>query len=214
MMKSEMPTAGAGRVEFHECFVRGKGDLVALNGCRLLNVEMKKSLVTLDGSLLDIEAGSKSMPMSQGVRWDMERSSIFTTDSVFALRSKFGSVLTETHADVRGCLLASLATEPLAPVITLDRELDFDALVKWKGQQNFYANFDKLRDWKDRETNMEYGRLTLPKLTQANQKALWEATPAWFKPTDPDEERVIRDFGQPADSEKRMMQPLTEPEEP
>ena len=37
MMKPENPSAPSGKVEFHDCFVRGKGDLVALNGCRLLN---------------------------------------------------------------------------------------------------------------------------------------------------------------------------------
>ena len=105
MMKSENPPPMTARIEFHECFVRGKGDLVSLNGCRLLKVDLKNSLVALDGSLLDVEAGAKSMPMTQGVRWDIERSSLFTTDAIFALRSRLGKVLTETHADVRGSLL-------------------------------------------------------------------------------------------------------------
>ena len=52
----------------------------------------------------DINAGSKSMSMDQGVKWTMERSSIFTTESLFALRSMSGTVLTETHAKIKGCL--------------------------------------------------------------------------------------------------------------
>ena len=102
MMKAEVTRTG--KVEFHECFVRGKGDLVALNGCRLMDVDLRNSLVALDGSLLDIEPGSKAMAMKQGVRWEMDRSSIYTTESVFALRSKLGKVLTETQADVKNCL--------------------------------------------------------------------------------------------------------------
>ena len=72
MMKTEAPLpVSSARVEFHECFVRGKGDLVALNGCRLLNVDIKNSLIALNGSLLDIEASTKVMPMERGVRWTM-----------------------------------------------------------------------------------------------------------------------------------------------
>src|SRR5207249_3506856 len=52
MMKDVAAPSSVGKVEFHDCFVRGNGDLVALNGCRLLHVEMENSLVALDGSLL------------------------------------------------------------------------------------------------------------------------------------------------------------------
>ena len=176
---------------------------------------MRNSLVAVDSSLLDIEPGSKAMPMKQGVRWKMDRSSIFTTESVFALRSKLGKVLTETQADIEGCLLASLSPDQL--VVTFDRERDVDtaALLKWRGEQNFYANFDKIRDWKEQfpEMNSSYGKLSLSKLSESNMKSLWDATPDWFRPADATEEKSIQGFGQPADAEKRMMQPLLEPDE-
>jgi hypothetical protein len=216
MMKSENSSPPSGKVEFYDCFVRGKGDLVALNGCRLLNVQMRNSLVALDGSLLDIEPGAKAMSMKQGVSWTMHRSSIFTTESVFALRSKLGKVLTETQAEVEGCLMASLVPDQL--VVTFDRERDVDVatLLKWNGTQNFYANFDKIRDWKEQfpEVNSSYGKLSLGKLNESNMKALWDATPEWFRPADAAEEKSVQGFGQSAEAEKRMMQPLLEPEEP
>lgn len=216
MMKSEMVSTPGARVDFHECFVRGKGDLVSLNGCRLLNVELKNSLVALDGSLLEIEAGNKTMPMTQGVHWKMERSSIFTTDSLFALRARVGKMLTETNATVEGCVLASLALDPAMPVVTLDREFEIANFVKWKGEQNFYANFDRLRDWKDQypEQRSDYSKLALPRLTEKNLHSLWEAVPDWFKAGDAAEERLLQGFGQPGDSEKRMMIPLAESEDP
>lgn len=212
MMKAEV--AKTGRVEFHECFVRGKGDLIALNGCRLLDVDLRNSLVALDGSLLDIEPGSKAMSMKQGVRWEMDHSSIFTTESVFALRSKLGKVLTETQADVKNCLLASLIPEQL--VVNFDRDVDMGVYLKWRGEQNYYANFDKLRDWKEQfpEPTSNYGKFSLGKLTENNMKSLWDATPDWFRPTDAAEEKSIQGIGQPADAEKRMMQPILEPDEP
>jgi serine/threonine protein kinase len=213
MMKDMAAPPSAGKVEFHDCFVRGTGDLVALNGCRLLHVEMENSLVALDGSLLDIKAAAKPMPMNQGVYWKMKRSSIFTTDSVFALRYKFGDVLTETNADVESCLLGSL--RPGKSVVNLEGDLDIREKLKWKGERNFYADFDKPNEWRDKfETKSELGALTLPKLTDKNLQTLWDAMPDWFKPADAEQERVILGFGQSAEAEKRSLQSLTEPDEP
>ncbi len=212
MMKGE-PNPSSGKVEFHDCFVRGKGDLVALNGCRLLNVDIENSLVALDGQLLDITAAGKPMPMNQGVRWKMKRSSIFTTDSVFALRSMFGDVLTETHAEVEGCLLGSL--RPGKSVVNLEGDQEISEKLKWKGERNFYADFDKPNDWRDKfETKSELGTLTLPKLMDKNLQSLWDAMPDWFKPADAEQERLIQGFGQSAESEKRSLQSLTDPDEP
>src|SRR5205807_7364749 len=83
MLKMKSTSTATPRVDFHECFVRGRGDLVTLHGYRLLDVEMKNSLVALHGSLLEIHAANKEMPMSQGVAWKMTKSSIFSADAAF-----------------------------------------------------------------------------------------------------------------------------------
>ncbi len=208
MVKMGVPNPSSARVEFHECFVRGRGDLVALNGCRLLHVDMKDSLVTLDGSLLDIRAANKAMPMNQGVRWKMERSSVFTTQSIFALKSPAGKGLTITHADIEGCLFASLALKQ--PIVELGVEEPLEKYLKWKGEQNFYANYDKdsVDDWRRQawEMKSDYGRLTFAELKDEMIQKLWDATPDWFKPIDGEAER-LSEYGVPAVVEKRMMPP-------
>jgi hypothetical protein len=220
MMKMDSPAPPAARVEFHECFVRGKGDLVSLRGCRLLYVEMKNSLVALDGSLLDIDAKDKNMPMGQGVRWKMERTSVFTTDSIFALRSKTGVGLTKTQADIDGCLFVSLLPEK--PIVLLDmKNGDLDKFLDWRGEQNFYANFDKenVRAWKDlfseTDAKADFGKLALPKLklSDENRQPLWEAELDWFKPAEADQKRV-ESFGLPADAERTLMQLLNTDDDP
>jgi hypothetical protein len=216
MMKPEGANSAAARVEFHECFVRGKGDLVNLNGCRMLHVDVKNSLVALDGSLLDIRAANKVMPMNQGVRWKMERSSVFTTESVFTLHSKAGKGLTETLADIEGCLLVSLA--PRQPVVELGLpDEPIEKYLKWDGRQNFYANFDKdsIRDWKEqyKEMNSHYKGFTFADFKDEKLQKLWDATPDWFRPIDA-EVMGLSEFGLPAAIEKRMMPPSSKSDVP
>jgi hypothetical protein len=211
MMK--MPAPSTARVEFQECFIRGKGDLVSLRGARLLYVDMKSSMVALDGSLLDIESGNKTMPMNQGVRWKMERSSIFTTESIFALHSRTAKGLTETQAEIDGCLIASLVQKQ--PLVYL--EIDpLDKFVKWKGEQNYYANFDKdwMRYWKGLypEMKSEFGTLALPEFKEDMVPRMWEATPDWFKLSDADA-KTVSDYGIPALVEKRLMPATPDPDE-
>jgi serine/threonine protein kinase len=211
MMKMETPSFSSARVEFHECFVRGKGDLVSLDGCRLLHVELKNSLVALEGSLLDVQAGGKAVPMSQGVRWKMERSSIYTTDSLFALRSPAGKGLTRTQAEVDGCLFWSLT--PDKPVVAFHTITDeqLPTFLEWRGEQNFFANFDadNIREWKEQFKEMKsvYSTLKFSDSKDDLISKLSDATPEWFRPPLVEMERVTG-FGVPVDIEKRMLPAL------
>ena len=202
MMKSE--SVASARVEFNECLVRGCGDLVSLRGCRLLHVDVKDSLIVLKGSLLDIQAANKNMSMfmDQGVHWKMVRSSIFTTKSIFALKST-GKGLTKTLAEkIEGCLLVALT--PDQPVVLLEKDDDLKAYLDWKGEQNFYAQFEK--DWKDQypETKSVYEKITFPKLDDEALQSLWDVTPELLRPAEADQER-LRDFGIPPEVEQRLL---------
>ena len=207
-MKMESSSPGPAKVEFLECFVHGKGDLVALQGCRKLNAEMTNSLVALDGSLLHIDAGIKSMPMNQGVHWKMNRSSIFTTDPIFTFHSKAGTTLTETHAEITYCLLASLSPE--RDVVEIFRDDKLSKYLRWECEHNYYANFDadKLRDWKERFPEMasDSGKVTFPKLSDEAKRALWDATQDVFTPADPEQ---VKEYGSRLKSEQRIP-PITD----
>lgn len=209
MMKMEAPAPPPSRLEFHECLIRGKGDLVGLRGCRPLQVDMRNSLAVLDGALLNVNAADKALAMDQGVRWRMERTSAFVTDSLFALRSMTGMGLARTEADVRGCFFGSL--QPDRPVVLLDmKSSDLEKYLDWKGEGNFYANFDKdaVREWKNLFSEArEFGKIAFPKLTDERRQALWDAEPDWFRPDQADLERV-QNFGLPAESAMKLMQLL------
>jgi hypothetical protein len=216
MMKADSPPVFPARADFQDCFIRGKGNVVALRGCRLLEVEVKNSLIALDGSLLNIETAAKPMPMSQGVQWKMERSSIFTSDSLFAFQSsKSGKVLTKSDARISRCLLVSL--DPEKPVVQLDRTIsaDLGKYLSWENcNENYFANFSDLRRWKEDyfEQKSEYGKLTFPKLDGENRRTLWDALPDWFVPME-SEMNNIADFGLPTDMRNRLKPMPTPPEE-
>ncbi|MBI2806514.1 MAG: serine/threonine protein kinase [Planctomycetes bacterium] len=209
MMKSDTPAPGTAKVEFRDCFVRGRGTLVALRGCRLLDVNVKNSLVVLDGALLDITAANKAMPMNLGVRWKMDHSTIYTADSIFCLKSMTEKGLTETIAEIDSCLFGSLAADK--PIVLLRTETgdDLNTFLKWKGNQNYFANFDefKIRTWKDqdRETNSSFGKLTLPNLSDENRQILWDATPEWFRPTAEEMKALTPNVGIPPEIEKNFI---------
>jgi hypothetical protein len=216
MMKMDGPTPEPSRVEFHDCFIRGKGDLIALRGCRKLSVEVTKSLVAVKGSLLDIRAASKPMPMSEGVTWKMDKSSVFTTESIFALRAEADTVLTKTHAKFRDCLLASLVPDQPLVLLQTPREEKMKDYLVWDCDQNFYANFEmaKVREWQDqfKEPASKYESLMIsPKLNLAE---LWKATPDWFRPTDPEQQDRISNFGMQPEWEKSFVPPPLKTDEP
>lgn len=216
MMKMGPAAPSKASVEFSECFIRGKGDLVGLRGCRLLPVSMDDCLVALDGSLLDINATDKEMAMNLGVRWTMKRSSVFTTKSVFALHSKAEKGLTETNAIVENCLLASLVPDMPAVLfdMTLDRPEDVNKCFKWQGNKNYFANYEvlKIREWKGLDPeHSEYGPLSFPKINEKALQRLWEATPDWFKVAET-EQKSIAGFGIREEVEKRLL-PSPEPDE-
>jgi serine/threonine protein kinase len=208
-MKMDTTSPLAAHLEFHECFVRGKGDLVSLQGCRRLDVKLTNSLVVLDGNLLDITASSKSMPMNQGVNWTMEHSSIFTTEPLFALRSAPGTVLTETQAKIKDCLLVSLMPEQDFVTLGMSRDVKLSKYLKWECEHNFYANFEKekLRDWETQfpEIGSKSNGLTFsPKLNDEAKRALWDATPDLFKPVDA-EKLMLNGIGIPPESEEKLL---------
>lgn len=212
MAKMEGPSPAASRVEFTDCFVRGKGDLISLNGCRKLSVKVKNSVIALNGSLLDIHANSKPMPMSEGVTWEMDRSSIFTSESLFRLRAEDpDTVLTTTHAAIRDCLLTSLVPE--RPIVEMPIDENFKKCLKWDCSHNFYANFDKdkLKDWKNEfsELRSEYEKLTI----SAKLADLWDMPPAALRPTDAEQLDRISDFGRPENADPLLL-PMRVPEEP
>jgi serine/threonine protein kinase len=190
MMKTEPGAITIPRVEFHECFVRGKGDLISVRGCRPLQVEVEDSLIAIAGQLLDIEASNKPMSIDKAMMsWKMTRSSFFTTESAFSLRSKTGKGLAKTDVKLEGCLLAGLTPEePIASLMLNDvREDTIGDYLTWESnKQNFYANFDKTRDWKELfpELNSEYDKLAFPKITDEVKQNLWDAVPGYFKATD------------------------------
>ena len=170
--------------------MRGKGDLVSVRGCRPLQVEVEDSLIALAGQLLDTEASGKPMPTDKAImNWKMTRSSFFTTESAFSLRAKTGKGLAKTDVKLEGCLLASLAPdEPIASLMLNDvREDNVADYLSWEGnKQNFYANFERMRDWKELfpELNTEYDKLAFPKITDEVKQNLWDAAPGLFKATD------------------------------
>jgi hypothetical protein len=190
MMKTEPGSVTIPRAEFRDCFVRGKGDLISVRGCRPLQVEVEDSLIALAGQLLDTEASNKPMPTDKAMMsWKMTRSSFFTTESAFSLRAKTGKGLAKTDVKLEGCLLAGLTPdEPIASLMLNDtREDTFGELLSWEGnKQNYYANFNRTLDWKEQfpEMNSEYDKLVFPKITDEVKQNLWDAVPGYFKATD------------------------------
>jgi hypothetical protein len=216
-MKAETTApVGGTRVEFVNSFVRGEGDLVHLQAARLLDLRMDNSLVALTGALLSVQGAAEDVPMDRGVRAQLSRVSAFARDAAFALRpAKNGKGLTRTQIVARDCLLVAL--DPARTMIYLEAaglpgEDQVNKFLGWKGERNWYANYDKILDqeqpdgammmgtmqieaarWKELagEPQSRSGRLAFP--VQFSDAPLSQAVPEMFRL--PDGETLLSDCG-------------------
>ena len=125
VMKPDMPTARTRdqgpRLALERCFVRGEGDLVWTRATRPFALEVKQSLITLTGSLLELDASPESQapPASQKVKIELSRTTAYLKASLVRVKAaKDVTGLVPVECKANGCLL--LPASPGHALIRLD----------------------------------------------------------------------------------------------
>jgi hypothetical protein len=145
-------------LHLEKCFVRGKGELVAVRGSRTFNLHAENSLVVLDGNFLVVEGTANGQNAAIPALISLSRVTTFLTDHLVCLRGtreigKNGRGLIQTQVTPSECLFAS--PEGKSSLVHLDN-LDVNrvpagvkAFFSWNNaQNNVYSNYKEMLDQK------------------------------------------------------------------
>jgi hypothetical protein len=150
MVKMMMtPASSAPRIILEKCTVRGEGDLVTLRASRPIDLQLKDSLVYLQGSLLQQQQGAAKEPASgDGISIRFDHSAILTEAAMLQIHAgkmtpRFQHPL---HVDSSDSLYARLGDQPLVLLDLPDvMETKVTQIVDWKSREgergDVFVNF-------------------------------------------------------------------------
>jgi len=157
------------RLTFHNCFVRGMGNLVAVRAGRPLQMRVEQSLVALDGSLLTMDPSRRDTADGLHAEIALQKVTTYLTDSLLAMRA-FGDLTRSTKGPVStqiksavDCLFVSAEGKPLIHLEGIDNEEQMRNHFSWEdGRRNIYSNFAQLLELQparqDRSPPAAYGQ--------------------------------------------------------
>jgi predicted Ser/Thr protein kinase len=134
------------RVRFENCFIRGKGDLLAARGGRRFELDLDGTLAGLDGSLVVATGAARDPVMGGPAQVRLRRSTAVLTEHVLDLRAarddegRHGAGPPPVAVACEDTLLAAAAGRGLVRVDGVDADEQVRQLVGWTGKQTVYAN--------------------------------------------------------------------------
>jgi serine/threonine protein kinase len=171
-----------------KCFVRGKGELVAVRASRPFGLHAENSLVVLDGNFLAVEGTANGQLLANPALVSLNRVTTFLTDHLVCLRGSQaagGRGLIQTQVTPSDCLFAS--PEGKSSLVHLDN-LDANlvpagvrAFFSWNNaQNNVYSNYKEMLDQKP----VDDGNMTPPAYDRVKWESFTtEARPRFNEPT-------------------------------
>ena len=145
------PANSTPRIVLQNCTVRGEGDLVTLRASRPLELQVKESLVYLQGSLLQQQQGAAKEPASgDSISIRFDHSAILTEGAMLQIHAGKSAMPRYQHplrVDSTDSLFARLGDQPIVLLDLPDvMEKMVPKLVDWHGQQgdrgDVFMNFD------------------------------------------------------------------------
>jgi serine/threonine protein kinase len=142
------PVSASPRLAFDNCFVRGKGDLIWGRGSRPFDLDLKNSLVALDGNLLNVEAAENAAAVMSMPNVNATLGHTTAYLSGYAVRLKAGKDL-KALVPVQFTAVQSLFVASAAQAfIHLDGpEMNQEQLrtkLSWMGEQNAFAGWGEM----------------------------------------------------------------------
>jgi serine/threonine protein kinase len=161
----KMGPSGPDRVpglQFENCFVRGRGDLVAVPASRPLDVEARGCLVALAGSFLNVTGKIEDTPPGPVTHLTLAKVTACLTDHLVLLRARGeegrggkGLVPTEV-SEAQDCLFISGRGRSLIHLESVDSEAETRRLFTWKaGVHNAYSFYSDLLDQQPKDPDSQ-----------------------------------------------------------
>jgi hypothetical protein len=138
-------------IRLEGCFVRGGGDLITVRASRSFELEVKDTLVVLQGTLLLIEGSTRELPTKPVARVTLRQVTSFLDNHLVWLRGvreegRSGRGLGMTQIAAHDCLFASAGGKSLVHLDSVDTDVQMRQALYWDGSNNAYSNFAQLLD--------------------------------------------------------------------
>jgi hypothetical protein len=133
-------------VRFSNSFVRGKGNLVGVNGNRPFDLRLEAALVCLSGSLLDIHflPGGDALSADAQAYVHLEDSTFYLAAPALRMHTaNRNRGLIYTQVSAANCLFGAAAVKPLVRVEGLDSENQLTKVLNWGDAANAFAGYEK-----------------------------------------------------------------------
>jgi serine/threonine protein kinase len=145
-MQPQAPRASP-ELRLEDCFVRGKGELLAVRSSRLFRLQVDKSLVALDGNFLTVKGSARDVAIQPPAAITLTRVTTYLTGHLLWLRA---TAAEQTARNSRGlvqtqitsatdCLFAAAAGRSLIHLDGIDQP---EAYFIWtENRNNLFSNF-------------------------------------------------------------------------
>jgi hypothetical protein len=162
-MPPAQPRDKGPRLELDGCFVRGKGELVNDRSGRACEIELRNSLVALNGALLQVETASDPSATAATVELRLERVTTCLTDPLVRLRGgKDVKGLPQVVCRPVDCLFVpagSSGDRSQSALIHLEGAQNNESVVRknkfsWEAGRNAYGPFNAMLEFLAAEEGM------------------------------------------------------------
>ena len=140
-------------IRVEKCFIRGKGEMMAVRSSRPFRLLADKSLVVLDGNLLAVKGSSREVPIQPPCSITLSRVTTYLTQHLICLRAteqqgKNTKGLVQTQVtSAAECLFAAAADKSLVHLDGVDSLDDMTKYFLWtENRNNDFSKFDRLLD--------------------------------------------------------------------
>jgi hypothetical protein len=150
-MQPQAPRASP-EIHLENCFVRGKGELVAVRSSRQFRLQVDKSLVVLDGDFLTVKGNARDVAIQPPAVLTLSHVTTYLTGHLLWLRAtsaeqsaKNSKGLVQTQiASATDCLFAAAAGRSLIHLDGVDQPEPYFAWTENRG--NLFSNFNRFLD--------------------------------------------------------------------
>lgn len=140
-------------IRVENCFIRGKGEMLAVRSSRPFRLQADKSLVVLDGNFLAVRGSSREVPVQPASSISLNHVTTYLTHHLVWLKTaeqlgKNSKGLVPTQvASATDCLFAAAADQSLVHLDGVDNPEDMTKYFSWtENRNNNFSKFDRLLD--------------------------------------------------------------------
>jgi hypothetical protein len=154
-MAKSLPSTGVPRLVVENCFIRGQGDLLAMQSGHAAELTLDNSLIALSGSVLNIENDKKDRkyeesPPTTQLALRLHRVTTYLGEHLIRLRAaKDVKGLPRTRCEANDCLFLPARDRPLVRLEGPDaEEKGLREKLSWEGNgKNAYGKFTALLEY-------------------------------------------------------------------